>query len=237
MRAFVEKLEKMFSTAIGRDKLYRFLQSLLKTIAWTLQQFPAHADAAKKCTQLASGFSAGRRFLRIGHVPGALKGIQEAVHHETPVLASKHFSLVSRLFGLAFLLLDHWGWLAKQGLFQVDAERESVQQSVCAFFCTLFQILAEIGQYAVLLRELERLDAEEKAESAGDEQARTEREARRRTLLAKRRFLRLDFAKNLLDLPPTLNGARPIPRVSPIVWNLITLVSSIIGLAQSWPTS
>jgi hypothetical protein len=219
------------STVVGRDKLYKLLQSGAKLWSWLLVQRSDHDPVAQDLLIAASGFSAGRRFLRVGHLPGAIDGLRVGLRTDTEEYFYAHFAALSRFFGVLFLLVDNFGWFARMGVFKpLPAAKEGFLQSICATGNTGFQILADVSSYLKLEARRQQVVAMRDSQLSSDDVAVCSTELR--DIEARQDMLHLSFWKNGLDLPPTANGIFEIPFVPAGVWTSMVFASACFGVYQ-----
>jgi hypothetical protein len=225
------------STVVGRDKLYKLLQSGAKLWSWLLVQRSHHdPGVAQDLLIAASGFSAGRRFLRVGHLPGAIDGLRVGLQADTGEYYYAHFAALSRFFGVLFLLVDNFGWFARMGVFKpLPSEKEGFLQSICATGNTGFQILADVSSYLKLEARRKQVVAMRDSQLSSDDVAVCNTELR--DIEARHDMLQLSFWKNGLDLPPTANGIFEIPFVPAGVWNSMVFASACFGVYQGLVSS
>jgi hypothetical protein len=133
------------TTVHGRDKFYRLLQFAFKQVALVVAQSNPAGEATSvsdACSKIAGGLVAGRRFLRIGSLPGiyffenfslprerefqriltpitgALQGVQQAL--EEPDTFLRYSLAGSRIAALVYLVVDHFSWTSRHSLFRMD---------------------------------------------------------------------------------------------------------------------
>jgi hypothetical protein len=222
-------------TMNGRDKFYRGAQFFLKAVAWFLERYHplreknACSDVLNK---MANGFGLGRRFVRIGNMPATIQGIQQSARDPDPWLSV--CGVLSKTATLVFLFLDHASWISRQGVFAMNYDYWSYWESLCWLLSVWFMVLADTyvwlqvsAQRAALLARLRDANASELDSLCAQLDA----------LREKRTNLILNYLRNFSDLPIALNGMYKYKSISPIVWHLLGLNSSIIGSYQTWPST
>lgn len=188
----------------------------------------------QRLNRIASAFSAGRRFIRIGHTPGAIKGLIEGLRYDSTEFGYRWATFVSRLFGVIFLHLDHITWLATLGVLPLNMEKQGVLSSICAFVNTFAQIVSDTitimrldRQRKQLLENLKKTPQDETATEAIVDQVNAS------SSLSKN--LIYNCIRNALDLPGQLNGVYQWKSVPQSVWTILAFFSSSVGVWQSWP--
>jgi len=231
----LEVVVAWLSTVIGRDRLYRLIGSGFKVLSWILTNVDAQSTRATQLATMASGISLGRRFIRIGHMPGSFKLIVDTLHQDTPEYGYQLWTLINRIFGSVYLFVDHIGWLSRLGLFKVDGEKEGVQLSICGLGNTVFSIFSDAAQYQLLQDQKALLEARMSDRSLKSSELK-QLQLELTSLETKVTNLHLNFIRNFLDIPPTAQGIWGWTFLSPGWWSLVVFVSSIVGVYQSLAT-
>lgn len=170
----------------------------------------------------------GRRFFRIGSVPTAIQGILAARRETDPML--RFTALGSRASSLLFLVLDHASWMSRQGVFGMDYNQWVYYDCIFWLVSIVLQILYARRAYALAEQQQRVLrsqwfDAKDRDALSKDIEA----------LDARMATLRIDFIRNLLDMPLALNGIFRPTRPAAIVFNIIGTASALVGSYQTWP--
>jgi hypothetical protein len=213
----------------GRDKFYRLCQFACKFVALLLRNRPGAGTAAGVFDSLASGIVAGRRFLRIGSIAGHVQGIEQALEERDSNIRTLLTS--SRVASLGFLLLDNFSWSSRQGLFRMDYEYWTFFESCAWLLSIVFSMASSFLMLQKIAQRTERL----RSEIAQTPSPSAANQDEMRSLHQRRRYLRADILRNLLDLPLAASGLSKSPSLSPLLLTTAGLVSSWIGCKQTWP--
>lgn len=184
--------------------------------------------------RIASAFSAGRRFIRIGHTPGAIKGTIDGLRFDTDEYGYRLATFISRIFGVIFLHLDHVTWAANLGAVKIDLEKQGVRSSFCAFVNTLFQIVSDV--ITIMMLDKKRKAALDSLKTkSGDEKEMDGLIDQVHATATMHKMLMYNCIRNALDLPGQLNGVYNWKSVPQSVWTILAFISSFVGVWQSWP--
>jgi len=232
----LNNLVALLASVSGRDKVYRLIQSAIKLSAYTCQKLQDQLKTAERLLQIANGFSWGRRFIRIGHAPGAARAIVDGLKSDTTELGFLYWTLLSRVFGLLFLLIDHIGFVARLGILTINYELEGVRLSVLSFGNTLFQIFSDICSIVFIRRKRALLAQQLETQTPTDEETNKQLLNELDSLNARYQSYKYNCVRNSLDIPGQLNGVFRWESVPPIAWTCLSFISSTIGVWQSWPS-
>jgi len=228
----------------GRDKLFRAVQYGAKLASYIVEQrLGKDAALVQQLARLASGFSVGRRFIRMGSLPPAIQGWFVGLHEPNPLLRS--YNIIAKAAGIFFLALDHCGYLAKQGMFRWNTEFWRFWDCFFWFVSLWFTLLYDSYRYIEHAQDEERvrqtlsLTCGHVSTPLVDSMAEEYRQsllAELQQLRAKRLYVVSNLVKNLADLPISMDGMLKFSRVPPWVWHLLGLLSSVTGCYQKWPS-
>jgi len=146
-----------FMTSVsGRDKFYRLAQYLLRFISFLIQLKWVNNPLSDPIGKIASGFGAGRRFVRLGGLPGTIKSVLESFTE--PDILIRYCNFLARLSGLIFMVLDHANWVSRCGVFKMDYDQMSIYDSMCWLGSLAPAILSDTYIYILTsIKEIELL--------------------------------------------------------------------------------
>ncbi|PAA76541.1 hypothetical protein BOX15_Mlig016695g1 [Macrostomum lignano] len=209
----MEKVLILIRQTAFRDKLFRLVQYASRLLAHLLEVkrlggldgLRARQELIVKLTRLELHLSTARKLLRLGNSADSIYAALRSLHIKNDV---HRFTItMSRIASAIFLLIDHWLWVGRVGLAQVDKTKWS---SISNRFW-LLSILLGLTRDAY--------DITNYCQASGG----LSRALRDRPLL-------LDTAKNICDLFLPVVSLNYV-RLSPGAQGFFGLISSALALA------
>lgn len=213
----MEEIIAFNNKSVGKDKIYRTTQFACKLLAWSIKSLDKDGEVVLKIKKLEAHAGLGRKFLRLGRSLNSVQSAQRSINLLDPVL---RITLTTFYINQGvYLLLDHYLWMGKVGLLDVDKKWEFTSArlfhfSIClgiirdlySLHQTLITLTNKGKRLSIDIRLLIRICKTNPAAT-------------------------LDLVRNLFDLPLPASKLGFIPTHDGVL-GVCGLVSSLIGAYQ-----
>jgi len=229
---------QFMTTVNGRDKFYRLAQYLLRFISFLIQLKWINNPLSDPMGKIAGGFGAGRRFVRLGGLPGTIKSVLESFSEADIIV--RYCNFLARLSGLIFMILDHANWVSRCGVFKMDYDQMSIYDSMCWLGSLAPAILGDTYTYVKsTIKEIELLKKRDylltQSTSAPTEMKTVEEQIK--SLKIKKVTCILNIIRNGSDMPIALSGIFRWKNVPNGLFPFLGSISSVLACYQTWPVT
>ena len=134
---WMKKFIKFINDYNGRDKFYRTIQYSFKFFVYLFTEVKdLRKGGYDKIPNFISGFekglSSGRKFMRIGSIPGAYLNFKNSFNEKDPIL--KILTVFRDSIGFFYLFLDHINWLASSAAHKAIPYNTKVKEEKKSLF-------------------------------------------------------------------------------------------------------
>ncbi|KAI8806511.1 peroxisomal biogenesis factor 11 [Cladochytrium replicatum] len=113
---------KFLSTAMGRDRIYRFIQFYARYLVWRLQKNGGDKDTIERLQKLGSSLAQTRKLLSAGRQLEFVRGIQKALTVKDDI--TRLTTIVKNICLSIWLTYDFLGWAHTAGVYKFESIKE-----------------------------------------------------------------------------------------------------------------